>query len=249
MKCLRHNLICVMLLMPLGCWGGLNISPLRTEISGRPGQTLQGVLSLSHQDASVKMYEVTVDGLAQEPSTNVPWLQIQQERIEVGPETAVEVPYVIHIPAAAKGELLGRIGFADAAPAAQSPVAIRTKISVPIHVLIKGTEICRAAIKEIRIASASPLNMEVDVENQGNILLRPEGECRVVESSTGREVAVIPVNQVHTPLYTGVTRTFSMPSGVVLPPGNYEALVQVRMPPNPLMLEQKKTIQVPEIRN
>jgi hypothetical protein len=246
-KKLIPGLMGLALLFPIICCGGLSITPLRTELTGSPGTTLSGSLSVYDNNTMPVSYEVTMEGSVGDQNDIRSWLQVATNRVDLKPKEKIELNYTIQIPSTAKGELLGRVGFL-AVPSGEgsSPVAIRTKISVPIHVLIEGTVEERAAIKALYWSNEHPQNLDLAVENTGNVLLRLSGECRLIDTKTGEVVASLPVNQAHTPLYTGVTRIFPMKLLSPLKPGTYEAHARVVLSGSKQVLEHQQMFSVPE---
>ncbi len=211
--------------------GGLDIDPLRTELVCAPGAVQRGAISLANRSGRPIRLDVSFEDLSRHKTSCAGWLSIETGTREVAAGDATAVKYAVSIPANAAGEFYGRVGFSvagDAGP--QAGVAINTRISVPLSVVVCGTEIYRAEIRHVRVQSFDPLCVEVAVMNQGNVHLRPVGECEVCAAGSGKSVARFPLNEQGFPVYPGSeTRLVARAPGR-LEPGDYRLTIRLPFP-------------------
>ena len=118
-------------------------------------------------------------------------------------------------------------------------------ISVPLFVLVKGTETYRAEIEGVRLPSADPLKLEVAVANQGNVHLRASGICVLRDTISGEEVLRVPLNVYHFPLYPGVTNTLIANDSRSIAPGDYTCSVELPFPDNQHLVSASFDLHVP----
>ena len=238
------GLACVVCATTAGA--GLGIDPMRTELSARPGSTVQGAIALTNE----KDTPITLDVSFQERSAlaNVrqDWIRIQCGQRTLKPQETTTVNYTLAIPETAAGEFYGRVGFSEV-PEGATPgaVSIQTKISVPLFVTIEGTERYQAQIQAVALKSHDPVNVEVLVENSGNVHLRAVGECTILDRATGQVVQRFPVNEQKFPLYPGLTNRLVARGGGRLEPGAYSCTIRIPFPDEERAVTKTVDLNVP----
>ena len=221
--------------------GGLDIDPLRTELACDPGAVQRGTITLANRGSQALALDVSFEDQSQ--SRFPGWIRIETGRREIGPGETVAVRYTVSIPTNAAGEFYGRVGFSGVqADGPQSGVGINTRISVPLSVTVKGTEVYRAEIRSVLVKSTDPLSVEVAVENRGNVHLRPVGQCEIRDLATGGVLRRFPVNEQGFPVYPGVETRLAANASEPLGPGTYALTIRIPFPDEKNLLTRTEKI-------
>jgi hypothetical protein len=145
----------------------------------------------------------------------------------------------VSVPKTATGELNAMI-FVDAKPneISEGAIGINTSIGIPIYVMIKGTEVFKASVEELKVINNSPLELAVEIKNSGNVHIRPTGTI-VIARSSGQNAAdqvgtakqsqiiTIPLNEYNYPVLPNSSREIEIKSQRQLEPGGYVADIKM----------------------
>ncbi|NCC53123.1 MAG: hypothetical protein EOM20_18180 [Spartobacteria bacterium] len=222
---------CLLLSVPFAS-GALIIDPLRTERTGAPGETIQGSITVENAREHPIVLETQFEDYSLHRATHTNWIAFETDTRPLAPGEATSFNYTVQIPVNATGEFYGRISFAEAREQDHTQmVGIRTAISVPLYVVITGTETYEAEITETRIRSKRPLRLDVTLHHTGNTHLRALGEATVRSAATGSEVCRFPINAHQVPVYPG--RRDNVLTGKTdhaFTPGDYQVDVRIPFP-------------------
>lgn len=237
----------ILLLIETLVYAGLTITPSRQEISVAPGGKFKGVYTVRNDyqtpvDVKVEFRDWFV--LAENKNLNISdWLSVSPSKVHLLPGEMKNVEYKVHISKSAKGVLVGMVSFV---PETQEQQGINLVISVSIFITVSGTEKINAYLDNMKFSrDGGNLQVSVEVQNKGNVHLRPEGKC-VLESGNSQKIEVqIPQGR---PVYPGMSRTSVGRIDInKVPAGKYSAMVELKS--GNLTLSATAQVQIDEKKN
>jgi len=132
------------------------------------------------------------------------WLKIEKENFVLSPGEKRSINFKVIVPENTSGTFSARISFVD-----KSQQAFSTSMTVPIYIIVKGTEIVDWTVQELKIKNTPVgLSGSLTIENNGNVIFHTLGKL-VIKDKKGKEVfstqagggnAVFPNNKIITPL-------------------------------------------------
>ena len=191
----------------------LTISPVRIEISGNPGQTLNGELLLSNEQEGTRTFYSSSEKFEAAGETGAPtfvftdeglatWIEtISQVTLE--PEEKKTIPFTIKIPQNADpGGHFAAIFWGTSPPKSEESGAVSVAAKVGVLVLLKVTGEIEEGVgllefhtkDEQKFFDALPINFVFRFSNSGGDRVKPEGEI-TIKNMLGRVVAVLPANK------------------------------------------------------
>ena len=191
----------------------LTISPVKVEITGDPGQTLQGELELLNEQPGQKTFFTSFENFEPSGDTGSPkfigkadglatWFGAAPSVVIATGET-VKVPYTITIPSDAEaGGYFAAIFFGEQDPSTQlaGEVAIGGKLGVLILLRVAGDIVEKAGISEFTISEGSklqsglPINFSYRFSNSGGDRVVPLGDI-VIENMFGGTATTLVANK------------------------------------------------------
>lgn len=215
MRILKRRVFCLYLLVIgyllvfVSTTKALRVSPGRAELSVPPGATYKGYYEITNSSDIELFVQIEArDWVMDEEgglrmfvppkelsSLKSKWFQLDTDEVIVPPNTTRKVEYTITISERSQGEFRKYLIF-KSAPRTKKKEAlnIATQISVPLYVIVKGTEIFDAEIKDIQILNAAPVELKIRVYNSGNVHIRPVGEVVIKRKGQKEPVLTMPVN-------------------------------------------------------
>ena len=192
----------------------LSVSPVRIEISGDPGKTVEGELLLTNEQEGTEAFYSSFGNFEAAGETGTPsfvvaeeglatWIKTASE-ITLEPKEQKEVPYTIHIPEDADpGGHFAAIFWGSSPPQAEGSgeVSVATKLGVLILLRVTGDIKEGGGILEFnagdeqKLFNSLPVNFEFRFQNSGNDRIKPEGEI-TIKNIFGKVSAVLPANEV-----------------------------------------------------
>jgi hypothetical protein len=152
------------------------------------------------------------------------WLVVKGATITLKPGESREVPFEVHVPKSAIGELVGMVSFRMTGGPDKF---VRKVFSVAVYAGIEGTQKPQAKIIAAMVDTSSPtLIGGFFLQNVGNIHLRPTGLVQVFNE---KDVNVVNITiQRASPIYPGEKKPYSgeIPN-YSLPPGDYSAKISI----------------------
>lgn len=190
---------------PLYC---LSVNPGKLELSVAPGEVYKGHYEVSNTSekpilvkVEVKDWEMDEEGGVNmyEPPPELrllsKWFRIISDEIVIPPNSSRKIIYQISIPKEASGEYRKYLVFRSMPTKREEKgFGIATQISVPLYVIVKGTEIFKAEISEIEINNIAPIEIKIKVHNLGNVHIRPVGEVIITKKGEEKPLVRMPVN-------------------------------------------------------
>jgi len=203
----------------------LTISPVRFEISGDPGQTLIGEITLFNESeiaetfySSFESFEARGEG--GEPhfvptQKGLPTWMKTESTITLEPGETKIVPFSIEIPEDADpGGHFAVIFWSNVPPVeAEEQMIVATRIGILVLLRVSGEIREGGGILEFgaenRIYTHLPISLFYRLANDGNNWLRPEGEVKI-SNIIGLQAAVLNANPVQGNILPGSIRRFDV---------------------------------------
>jgi hypothetical protein len=226
--------------------GQFTVDPVRTELQGSPGDVIHGQLSLKRdQETSIKV-EVSFEDHSLNIPSNTSWMTFPEGIFAISAKKPEVFKYAISIPTNAIGELYGRVNFSEIPEKQEGMVTIRTRISVPIYVLVSGTDRYQGYITNTSVLSTHPFKVKCHVLNEGNVHVRSYGFIEVNEKETGTNLISDMLSKDPIVYYPNELKEVIFKSKETLPPGDYSAKISIPFPDSGRMLSHALDIHVPD---
>lgn len=186
----------------------LSILPGKLELSVAPGEVYRGCYEISNTSekaisvmVEVKDWDMDEEGgvtmydTPAELDSFFKWFNIASNEITIPPNSSGKIDYEISIPKDGSGEYRKYLTFRSMPPKKEEEgFGIATQISVPLYVVVKGTEVFKAEISDVKITNTAPVEIKVRVHNSGNVHIRPTGEVVINKKGKQKPLIVMPVN-------------------------------------------------------
>jgi hypothetical protein len=165
----------------LGSNASLTIDPYKIEIKMDRNSYFQSKYSVKNnyeRDIDLKISFENWDSYKANKSIDVKsWLKIEPVQIFIPKGESREISYFIKTDENMQGSMLAQVTF-TVPPVKGGGVII--KMSLPVHVVLKGTEKIEFDIKNIKLnVKSKEAKLNIEVENTGNILIKPYGEIKI----------------------------------------------------------------------
>ena len=197
----------------------------------RPGTELEGTIDVVNEGSASVTYTVGFKDLSVHPNRSAAWIKLDTKSIELGASGRESIAYTISVPETATGEFHGRLSFAEGdQQRASGMVGIQTQISVPIFVVVQGTELYSIEIVSFRLKTHRMSQAEVVLRNTGNVHLRAKGECEIRLRDHEEIECTFTINEQGFPVYPGQDRALSGRLPRMLDSGTYIAGLRFSMP-------------------
>jgi hypothetical protein len=134
------------------------------------------------------------------------WLKFEKTEFNLQPGETVKVPYEVLINDKMKGSLCGRVSFS-----AQQSSMINLSISVPIYVIVEGTENIDFEISSLSLSRNSndgSLYYKMTIKNNGNVHIRHSGKVQIFDKKKKKEISVVYIDET-VPTYCEKSRDFN----------------------------------------
>ncbi len=208
----------------------LVIDPPGVKLFGLPGETIEGSIALKNEKTELIELEVVHRNGSLTAEEFPDWLALKPQKMSLEPDEETQLYYKVEIPEEATGQFLAIIGFDEAVKGeAGQMLNIRTRISIYLAVTIEGTEVYTGEIQSINFNPMKPTQLNVVVENKGNVYVKSQGYCRITNCD-GDVVAEFTVNPKKAPVYAGKNRNLIGIMDRPLEPGDYEVTVEFPFP-------------------
>jgi len=237
----------------------MNIDPPRVELTVKGGEETSGFINVMNYDEEgtihVKVYVQDVmllpDGsndflpLGSTPWSIAEYLKIGPTEFDLEPGKSTMVRYIVSPTADIKGGIYGVVFFEVATPPSQFMQVganVNVRLGSVFLVSIEGTEVKMVKLTDISITEpkdGAPLQISCTVFNEGNVLSRPSGTVKIIDSD---EVLVdeIPVNTDKGGVFPNTNRKFTVTYKKELKEGEYTAQLVLDYGGDVLIGGQKK---------
>ncbi len=188
---------------------GIGISPTRYVFLASHNETCKGVFTIvnDHNFDMPVVVEIR-EGIKSKDNKNLlqvrKWLKVEKENFVVPPGQRKDISFKLKVPKKTSGTFSARLSFVD-----KSQSSFSTSMTVPIYIIVKGTEIIDWSVEELIIKN-TPVGVtgSLVIENRGNVIFYAIGNL-IIKDKDGKEIfktlagggnAVFPESKVITPL-------------------------------------------------
>jgi hypothetical protein len=260
MKNLRVKVLFPMLLlsaialMPVEkIYAGIMVDPTVIEQSGRPGEVINGVYTVTNKSADPLVVNIqAVDWLERylkQEGTLHPdeWLSFSEMSFTLDAAEVKKIPYTVTVPKDLKGEQAAQVYFEFNNPeAAQS---MRTRLGVIFYLAPHDALSLQASIEDFIFdvskkedaGDSYSVAFRVRVKNLGDVHIRPFGKIRMQRE--GHDIVILQINPERG-IYAGREEVLSaFVKDVPLLPGEYDVIAEIECGmygKNNLIIEEKK---------
>ena len=211
-------------------YAGIGVKPTITEITVPAARATKGILVVVNSDEETLHVTVEPEDWLKKRTgkDSIPvgdWLTIESMEFDIEPEEVKRIGYTISPPAGYEGELIAMIFFAASVPM-EGAFGITSRFGVSIYAAIEETIILACNIDNIAAKKDQKgIIFSMDLENQGNVHLRPAGNILIL-AEDGTEYNVLIKRGF--PVYPGSELNYSIRwNKIDVPPGRYEATMKV----------------------
>jgi len=212
-------------------YAGLSVDPSVTNIKGVPGSGYKGKYSVKNTyDRDINIIVEVEQGKTFSGNGNIDvtkWLQLEKNKYFIKAGEIAEIPYTVIIDENFKGSVSARITFSVDQEKGQM---ITISISVPIYVVVEGTENIDYCIDSLDLYNAgNNISYKLVLENKGNVHIRHSGSIEIYSKNKKELLKTIPIQET-VPTYCGEKRDFleNMLPKTELKKGTYVAVFKVR---------------------
>ena len=204
----------------------LEITPARQEITVLPGARAEGTYVVTNDSNQAEYVSASIrDWVVTEYNRGIKaeqWLNISTDGFYLKPEESKPVDFKVEVPEDARGALFAMITM-QSEPSGDEVLSVA--ISVPVFIIVEGTQNYDGKLDNLNADKHNDtLQFSVDVHNNGNVHLRPEG--RYILSSNNKNIEIDMIEG--RPVYPGAHRTsIGRISASEVPPGEYELKAKV----------------------
>ena len=221
----------------------MNIDPPRVVISSDQGKEHSGYISVLnyHEDSliHVKVYQRDIVYLPDGSNDFLPegttpwsvsdWLKVGPTEFDIPAGEEMKVRYIVNVPEDTRGGRYGVVFFEVSPPLEElegkTGAAVNIRLGSIILVTVNGTEEYLAEFKDLSVGKAErdgTFDIFCTIRNNGNVLIRPNGPVKIIDTSSKTEVAELVLNQSKSGILPDTSRQFQVTyEGARLPPGNY----------------------------
>jgi hypothetical protein len=190
----------------------LTISPARAELTGDPGETIQGTFTLTNPLDTDQTYYTSVENFEAQGETGTPnftaskdglpsWVKVTDKVVlKKGERTTISYNVVIPKDADSGGHF-GAIFLSTVPPSAgEGQVSVGAKMGMLLFLKVTGTVkeqggLSAFALKDgKKVLSSLPVDFVYKFKNEGNDRVKPEGEL-IIKNTLGMETSKIDVNK------------------------------------------------------
>ena len=250
-----------LLFVALACGSGptvaeafsFSIEPSRIELSipagKQRGKTVRIDNRKSEEPLHITVYAQDVvflpDGTSEfaEPGSTTwscaRWVKVVPEEVDIPPGKSQEVRVSVAVPEGARGGYYAMVFFESRPSYVEKGLGINFRIGALTEVSIPKTEVYQA--KLVQLAWPEPHEIQVEIYNEGNVLIRPKGTLKLFNAQK-RKVAQLELNPQRLGILPKTARSFHVSVNSV-EPGTYELRVEIDYGA-PYLLVGERTIHV-----
>ena len=187
---------CLMFLCSLS-FANFSVTPTVINVSGVPGSSYENAYVVTSKFETPMTFTVTLSNgncFSENEGVDVnDWLKIEKTEFTLNPGETIKVPYEVTINEKMKGSLCGRVKFS-----VDQSSTVNLSISVPIYVIVEGTENINFEIESLDFAknpADGKLYYRMIVKNTGNIHIRHSGKIHIYDSKKTKEIKSIDIEE------------------------------------------------------
>lgn len=217
---------CLMFLCSLS-FANFSVTPTVVNVSGVPGSSYENVYLVTNKFETPMTFTVTLSNgncFSENEGVDVnDWLQIEKMEFSLNPGETTKVPYKVTVNEKMKGSLCGRVKFS-----VDQSSMINLSISVPIYVIVEGTENINFEIESLDLGKSDRddnFYYSMVIKNTGNVHIRHSGKIQIFDSKKEKEVKTIDIQET-VPTFCESSKQFVDSMGT-LDDGTYVAVFTV----------------------
>lgn len=166
------------------------VSPTRVEAKVPPGKSFEEKFEFTNPGSEPLTVKVHWSDRTKDPLT-ADWLKLSQNSVEVAPRSTAVVTYTVSIPEGATGEYNAWIVSEQAGgEESNSMASFALRMSVPVYVMVRGTETYDFNIRDISIKNKQPAEINFMLHNTGNVHIRPTGSIIITGVDSPKKYAL-----------------------------------------------------------
>jgi hypothetical protein len=225
------KLILTLILGCLSCasWASLTVDPFKIEIKTDAGTYYENHWSLKNNyDRDIQVKITVSDMGSYEENKKFPieeWLKISPTELTIAKGETAKANYRVEISPQMQGSLAARVSFSIPP---ESGGMVITKMSMPFHVIVRRTEKFDFEIENLSVAGYDGgYKFIFDVENNGNFILKPQGEISVYKRKKLIASANMAEPAALTSVFTDISRRYFIVLPQALKAGKYRAEAKI----------------------
>lgn len=152
------------------------------------------------------------------------WIKVVPEELDIPAGKAKSVRISVEVPPEAKGGGYAILFFEVGAPSLIKGIGVNLRIGAMVLVTIPGTEIYKAKLSNLSFSK--PKDIQASIFNEGNLLIRPEGEVKILDSR-GKRIKKVDLNPNGLGILPQTLRKFNVQLDKALPKGKYTLKTEV----------------------
>lgn len=233
-------LLCLLVSLFIGQTAyGFSVDPARVELTIAPGRQKGVMLSVDNSQSDEPLhikayltdivylssgdYDFPPAGSALHSSAN--WIKIIPDELDVPAKKKGFVRVGVSVPAEAKGGYYAMLFFESSPSYESSGLGINFRIGALVDVKVAGTESRKAELSNI--AFIEPKRIEVEVLNQGNVLIRPKGKIKILDAQGKKRIKQFDFNPQLQSILPDALRKFWTEIEEPLLPGAYRIKAEI----------------------
>jgi len=215
-----------------------SIEPARVELTipaGRQkGKTIMLDNSQGDTPLHIKIYPQDLNYLPDGTSDFLPagstewscseWIKVVPDEIDVPAGKIKNVRVSIEVPKGVDGGRYSTLFFEAGMPSSSKGIGINFRMGVMVLVTVRGTEVYQAKLSDF--VFNKPEDIEVSIFNESNVLVRPNGEVKFINSK-GKRVKSLDLNPNKLGILPSTVRKFAVKLDSKLPAGKYTLKTEI----------------------
>jgi P pilus assembly chaperone PapD len=224
--------------MPGLLYAGVGVSPENIEMVVAQGSQTKGIYNVVNDTAEPAHVKVDVEDWLKSRlgKVGIPvdqWLKVEPMEFDIGPKETKEVEYVITPPEGQEGELAAMVFFGT--PSKDGGFSITSRFGVSIYAAIENTIRLGCNIRKVGVyrdvrslkkgagLSDRKVVFNIEVENSGNVHIRPTGTIGITGEKGYSDSVKI---ERGFPVYSEKSLSYGIPwNNTNVAPGKYEASI------------------------
>lgn len=153
------------------------------------------------------------------------WIKVTPEEIDIPPKKKSDVRISVAVPADAKGGYYAMAFFESSPSHTAEGLGINFRIGALVDITVTNTESKKAELTDITFIK--PKKIEVDIFNQGNILIRPRGKIKILDGQGKKRIKQLDFNPQNLSILPNTLRKFYLELDEPLSFGTYRLKAEI----------------------
>jgi len=215
-----------------------SVEPARIELTIRAGRQKGKMVTIdnskSDEPVHLKIYVQDImympDGSYDFPDAGstswscADWIKIIPEEIDIPARKKQRVRVSVSVPKETQGGYYSMVFF-ESSPTYIEGLGINFRIGALTDVTVHKTALRKAELANMDFGK--PDNIEIEIFNQGNVLLRPKGRIKILGAKGKRRIKQLKFNPQRLSILPNTLRKFSQKLDVPLDAGSYRIKAEI----------------------